>query len=299
MSFFAVQVVSGSEIAVKEMLGKHLMRSGDNEIKSIYALETYTQTANELDFSELTEADITSYLNVQRLQTNLSNLRFAYDQMQGNEDTGSLNMIVEYRQQIKDLTTKLKNLRNKSKKIESVLKGYILIELDSNFHYLPKHLWHLIKSIPKVTGFPSRMNIPQHEIDTFFEETEMSAEVELQFNEILSYEKHVQMQNDLLQQANQSNKLEEEKVLVHSIDDMNTDVTAEINTLKQTHDSMIDCVKAFIKNKRETVTMPVILFQKLYHEVLDNNILPDQLSSPMDLIQRLKLLLYKGEVMLE
>src|SRR5699024_3845380 len=223
MAFFAVQVRTGSEIAVKKMLKDVLNQSGDDTVTSIYALETYTQTTHPLDISELSAADLTNHLYVQRLQENLSNLRFAYDQMQGYEDAGSLDLIGEYHHQIKDSTTKLKGLRNTCKKIDSVLKGYVLIELDNKFHYMPKHLWHLIKSIPKVTGFPSRMNIPQHEINAFFEEVEMSAEVELKFNEVLSYDEHVQVQSELRHQENQTNNQQKDETRDNRNEHMNTD----------------------------------------------------------------------------
>lgn len=75
MSFFAVQVRTGSEIAVKKMLKDVLDQSGDDAVTSIYALETYTQTAHPLDIGELSAADLTNHLYVQRLQENLSNLR--------------------------------------------------------------------------------------------------------------------------------------------------------------------------------------------------------------------------------
>ena len=298
MSFFAVQVRTGSEIAVKKMLKDVLNQSGDDTVTSIYALETYTQTTHPLDISELSAADLTNHLYVQRLQENLSNLRFAYDQMQGYEDAGSLDLIGEYQHQIKDLTTKLKGLRNTCKKIDSVLKGYVLIELDNNFHYLPKHLWHIIKSIPKVTGFPSRMNIPQHEINAFFEEVEMSAEVELKFNEVLSYDEHVQVQSELLHQANQTNNQQEGETIVNRIDDMNTDVVAEVNAMKQTQHPMIQRVKAFIKNKRKTVSLPVCLFRQMYHDDKDDGLLPAKLKSSSDFIHRLWRWLRRNDVML-
>src|SRR5699024_7380398 len=91
---------------------------------TIYALESYTQIVNEntnhLDLTALSSTDIDDHLFIQRLQANLSNLRFAYGQMQGYEDSGYLDLIEEYRNQIKDLTTKLKDLRNNYKKIDSV-----------------------------------------------------------------------------------------------------------------------------------------------------------------------------------
>ncbi|QKY69439.1 transcription termination/antitermination NusG family protein [Lentibacillus sp. CBA3610] len=296
MAFFAVQVSTGSEIAVKEMLKDVLHQSGDDTVTSIYALETYTRTAHPLD--DLTTTDITNHLYVQRLQENLSNLRFAYNQMQDYKDTETIDLMEAYRQQIKDLTSRLKEYRHHSKKIESVLKGYILIELDTNFHYLPKHLWHLIKAIPKVTGFPSRMNIPQHEINAFFEEVEMSAEVEVKFNELLSYDEHVQRQSELLHQANQTNNPEESQTMVNQLDDMNTDVTAEINAMKQTEHPMMQRVKTFIKNKRTTVSMPAFLFRHMYYDEGDDGLPPAELKSSSDFIHRLWRWLRRSDVIL-
>ncbi|ALX47698.1 transcription termination/antitermination NusG family protein [Lentibacillus amyloliquefaciens] len=302
MSFFAVQVCSGSETEVKKMLQDVLFEKRENMIGAIYALESYTQIVNEntnhLDLTALSSTDIDDHLFIQRLQANLSNLRFAYGQMQGYEDSGYLDLIEEYRHQIKDLTSKLKDLRNNYKKIDSVLKGYILIELNNNFHYLPKHLWHLIKSIPKVTGFPSRMNIPQQEINVFFEEVQMSAEVELKFNEVLSYDEHVQAQSELLHQANQTDNPQESETIVNTIDDMNTDVVAEVSAMKQTQHPVIQRVKAFIKNKRKTVSLPVCLFRQMYHDEKDDGLLPAKLKSSSGFIHRLWRWLRRNDVML-
>ncbi|WP_067730183.1 transcription termination/antitermination NusG family protein [Oceanobacillus damuensis] len=304
MSFFAVQVRTGSEIAVKTMLNDRLIQSGMDAVTSIFALETYTQIANskndQLDVSRLTGSDISNHLYIQRLQTNLSNLRIAYQQMQCHEDVNTLDLMEEYRKQIKNITTKLKQIRDNSKKIESVLKGYILIELHNNFSHIPAHLWHLVKSIPKVIGFPSKMNIPQHEIEAFFEEVDMSHEVELQFNEILSYEDQVKAQNELLHEANQVKNPQLNKTLLESMDEIDTDVVAEIDTLKkQNPDTMLERIKAFIKNKRETVSMPFILFYQIFDEERSNRILPDKLNSFPAFLQRLRKWLQANDVMLE
>ncbi|MFC3041626.1 transcription termination/antitermination NusG family protein [Virgibacillus xinjiangensis] len=286
MSFFAVQVRTGSEIAVKKMLGDLLKRSGDDAVKAIYALETFTQTGTEMDFNELTDTDISNHLFVQRIQASLSNLRVAYEEMKVS--TGASDIMDEYRRQIKHLTARLKNLRPSSKKIGSVLKGYILIELENNFHYLPNHLWHLIKSIPKVSGFPSKMNIPQEEVDAFFEEVEMSPEVELQFNEILSYEEHLEEQNSLLERVNQSQDSEERKLLDESLEDMHTDVVEEVEDMKQAPLPMMKRVRAFIKNKREMVRLPVALFRQLYRKGIGTGMPSATWKSPTDFLYRLR-----------
>ncbi|MFC2947559.1 transcription termination/antitermination NusG family protein [Virgibacillus sediminis] len=286
MSFFAVQVRTGSEIAVKKMLGDLLTRLGDDAVKAIYALETFTQTGKEMDISELTDTDISNHLFVQRIQASLSNLRVAYEEMKAS--TGASDIMDEYRRQIKHLTARLKNLRPSSKKIGSVLKGYILIELENNFHYLPNHLWHLIKSIPKVSGFPSKMNIPQEEVDAFFEEVEMSPEVELQFNEILSYEEHLEEQNILLERVNQSQDSEERKSLDESLEDMHTDVVEEVKDIKQAPLPMMKRIQAFIKNKREMVRLPVALFRQLYRKEIGTGTHSATWKSPTDFLHRLR-----------
>ena len=38
-----------------------------------------------------------------------------------------------------------------------------------------------MKSVPDVTGIPSKYNIPQEEVDAFFQQEDVTPEVELQF----------------------------------------------------------------------------------------------------------------------
>lgn len=165
---------------------------------------------------------------IQRLQTNASNLRAAYDQLESYKDDNSIELKQEYQKQIKHITAKVKNIRDTTRKIGSVLKGYILVEVDQTFDYLPNHLWHLIKSIPKVMGIPSRMNIPQDEIDAFFEEVEMSNEIEMQLDEVLAFERAKQEEDKLIQQLNQNAAKEKQETISQQLDDMYTDIEQEV-----------------------------------------------------------------------
>ena len=75
------------------------------------------------------------------------------------------------------------------------------MELNVNFHYFPDNLWHLVKSVPNVTGIPSKYNIPQEEVDAFFQQVDVTPEVELQFEELLLSEEVVEARNELLHAA--------------------------------------------------------------------------------------------------
>ncbi|TMN20951.1 transcription termination/antitermination NusG family protein [Lentibacillus cibarius] len=300
MSYFAIQVRTGSEIEVKEMMTELLSRTGYQGVQSIYAMETYTEIVSaktdQLHPHELTSSDISDHLYSQRLQVSLSNLRVAYEHIQDHHDSKSINIKEEYREQIKAITSKLKNIRNDSKKISSVLPGYILLELDNNFHYLPSHLYHMMVSIPKVSGIPSRMNIPEQEVSAFLKEVAMSAEVELQFDEILSYQESKKKEENLLHEANECVGTEREKELLRTMDDMDTDLEQEINDLKPSSYPIIERIKAWVKNKRKTVTMPVSLFYAIYQEA--KGAVPAKYSSS-DFIHRLRRWIQKHEVVLE
>ncbi|OZU89021.1 hypothetical protein CIL03_08365 [Virgibacillus indicus] len=290
MTFFAVQVHTGSEIVVKEMLEKVLQQSRETSIKAIYAMESYTQVVKDnidsIDCKNITLEEITSHLYAQRLQNSLSNLRLACEKLKRHKDSDSLSLIKEYRNNIKLVTDKLKAVKNNSRKISSVLPGYILVELDANFHYLPSHLWHLItKRVPKVIAIPSKMNIPQAEIDFFFQQVDLSPEVELQMEETLSYEEKIKAEDQLLYEINKEDASNKE-ASIDELDNMNTNVGHELANMNNKTNTFMDQVRSYIKNKRITVSMPSKLFKILFKEKTTAEIL--SAFSSTDLIYRFK-----------
>lgn len=305
MTYFVVQVRSGSEIDVKEMLNTVLNRAGDSMVKTIYAMETFTEIIRDndcaVDLSELNSNDISEHLYVKRIQAGLNNLRIACDKLKEYKDANSLILLDTYKDSIRELSKELKDVRKNTKKISSVISGYILIELNVDFYYFPDNLWHLVKSVPHVTGIPSKYNVPQEEIDAFFQQVDITPEVEIQFEEILSSEEFVEARNEILHEANKVVGTVEEKVLLEKIDIIATKVVDSVNEMKNDIDSSnpimrnVERCKAFIRRKRQTVVMPIDLLLVLYNDIEIQNLIPAQ--SSFAFLKRFRSILYRDDKM--
>ncbi|MCM3638284.1 hypothetical protein M3152_11155 [Sporosarcina luteola] len=296
MAYFVVQVRSGKEIEVKEMLKAALHRTGDSMVKAIYAMETFTEIVrNEIDMCDLSALkteDISDHLYVKRIQADLSNLRAACDSLKVYEDANSLKLLNSYKENIRELSTELREARKGTRKISSVLSGYILVELNVNFHYFPDNIWHLVKSIPNVAGIPSKYNIPQEEVDAFFTQVDVTPEVEMQLDELLSNEEIKDMKNELLHEANKAMGTVEEGQLLESIDSLETTLNESVTKVKATVDpsnpikSLVERCKALVRRKRQSVILPSTLFLGLYNEIEIQNLFPATNSD--DFLHRLK-----------
>src|SRR5690554_2159700 len=169
-AFFAIQVQTGQEIQVKDMMEKVLSRFCWKEepiIKSIYASETYTETikSDKINFDSiemsLNKDDTEKYIHYRKLQSHVNNLKIAYDAL-GTKDS---ELKKSYKESIRNINAEIRKMRKQGiKKMKSVMDGYILIELVPNSHYLPDLLWHAIKQIPKVINILSKWSIPQEEV---------------------------------------------------------------------------------------------------------------------------------------
>ncbi|WP_203249280.1 transcription termination/antitermination NusG family protein [Sporosarcina beigongshangi] len=305
MTYFVVQVRSGAEIEVKEMLNTVLNRAGDSMVKAIYAMETFTEIIRDdntaVDLSELNTNDISEHLYVKRIQAGLNNLRIACDKLKEYKDANSLVLLETYKDSIRELSKDLREVRKNTKKISSVISGYILVELNVDFYYFPDNLWHLVKSVPNVTGIPSKYNVPQEEIDAFFQQIDITPEVEMQFEEILSSDAFVEARNEILHEANKVVGTVEEKVLLEKIDIIATKVVDSVNEMKSDIDSSnpimrnVERCKAFIRRKRQTVVIPMDLFLALYNEIEIQNLIPAQ--SSFAFLKRFRSILYKDDKM--
>lgn len=285
MAYFVIQVRSGKEIEAKEMLKSVLLRSGDSMVKTIYAMETFTEIVRmddaSVDLSELKTEDISDHLYVKRIQAGLSNLRTACNNLKEYKDVNSLALLADYKDSIRELSQQLRAARNESKKISSVISGYILIELNVDFHYFPDNLWHLVKSIPNVTGIPSKHNIPQEEVDAFFHQIDVTPEVELQFEELLSSDEIMAAKGELIENIELV-----ESTLFDSVADMilKTDSTGPIK-------SLLERCKVFVRRKRQTIIMPSKLFLNLYNEIEMQGLF--LAPSTFDFLQRIKIWMYQ------
>ncbi|QUW23416.1 hypothetical protein JSQ81_07795 [Sporosarcina sp. Marseille-Q4063] len=288
MTYFVVQVRSGTEIEVKDMLNNVLNRVGDSMVKAIYAMETFTEIIRDgntaVDLSELNSEDISEHLYVKRIQAGLNNLRIACDKLKEYKDANSLALLETYKDSIRGLSKELREVRMNTKKISSVISGYILVELNVDFYYFPDNLWHLVKSVPNVTGIPSKYNVPQEEVDAFFQQVDTTPEVEMQFEELLSSEEAVEVRNEILYEANKVIGTDEEKVLLEKIDIIATDVVESINEMKNDINSSnsikrnVERCKAYIRRKRQTVVVPLDIFLNLYNDIEVQSLFPAQSS---------------------
>lgn len=301
MAYFVIQVRTGAEIEVKEILKTVLLRSGDSMVKAIYAMETYTEIIREdntsFDLSPLDTEDITDHLYVKRIQAGLNNLRTAFDNLKVYKDAKSLALLDSYRDNIRELSKELRDARKGTKKISSVLTGYILVELNVDFYYFPDNLWHLVKSIPNVTGIPSKYNIPQEEVDAFFHQIDVTPEVEMEFEELLSDDEIIVVRNELLHEANTVVGTFEEIDFLEEIDSLDTNLLDSIEDIKvaivptNPMKKVVDRCKAFIQRKRQKIVMPSTLFLNLYNEIKMQSLFLT--PSTIDFILRFKKLVYQ------
>lgn len=230
-SFFVVQVQTGFEIEAKEFIQVTLDRLKNNSVKTIYAMETFTQISDDaLDFSELNPEKISEHLYAKKIQASLTSLRNSYDDLKESNTEGTHDLLESYRESIRELTKQLREIRLNTKKVSSLLKGYILIELKDDVFTIPAELWHIIKSVPKVIGFPSKNNVPQEEIDFFFENIDLTPRVEVELDEILTFEEKIEAEAELIQKANKEEVTGTsiEKEILNELDKLQVIDTEEI-----------------------------------------------------------------------
>lgn len=304
-SFFVVQVHTGYEIEAKEMLKVVLNKTNNTNVKAIYAMETFTEVVkNNDDFLNLSNFDldeesISEHLHVRRIQAGLTNLRNACEGLKSHNGEDSLTLLQSYQENIRSLSKQLREVRKNSKKISSLLNGYILIELTNDVYTLPNDLWHLIKSVPKIVGFPSKNNVPQEEIEYFFQKVDITPQVELEFDEILAYEEIEMIQSELLDEANESSVSESGIKLIDEMDELNQSLESEINEIIEDSNIHKDnksvspigrtlvSIKAYVQRKREKVKMSMPLFRLLYPDHPKINNMENALSRT-NFLKRLK-----------
>lgn len=228
MSYFVIKVKTGTELLVKEMLQQVLSKKTIENVtvKGIYAMETFTQLVHNesetLEIQNLQNSDITSFLHLKRLQAGLNNLRVAYDNLKPHADVHSMHLLESYREQIRELSKKIQETRKNVKKVISVLKGYILIEVEEMVTLIDNTLWHVIKDTPNVTGLCSNYNVPEEEIEYFFSQLDITPELEMDLGDIDEIENEVVKLNTtskyLINQANLTIGTEREKELLAQYD---------------------------------------------------------------------------------
>ncbi|WP_050179640.1 transcription termination/antitermination NusG family protein [Domibacillus robiginosus] len=267
MSFFAIQVKSGQEVDAKEMLKSIFYKRKEFQVKGIYALETVTQVlGRELNSENLSDfldnGDMTAYLHTKRTKENLSNLRAAYAGIDPADDSDETKRMREsYQKEIAQQSEELKNTNYRGRCIQSVLKGYILLELKEDLFEIPKRVWHLINSIPKVIGVVGSYSIPDEEMEQFFEKIDLTPAVE-----VCAAETEEKSEEEQLHEANMSGTNQEtegdEKHEASVADQL--DELKELTDDKSPLQSMFEKCRSFIRGKREILSLPVPLLVYIY-----------------------------------
>ena len=311
-SFFVLQVHTGFEIEAKEMLQNVLTRTNNRTVKCIYAMEkadSVYRTSKDLDeLCGLEHEEISEYLHVKRLQAGISNLRHACDAMKRYDDTNTLEMLDSYRESIRTLTKHLREVRERNKKVGSVLSGYILIETHSDASRFPSDLLHAVYSIPRIIGLPSKNNVPQEEVDSFFMQIDTTPEIEIELDELSNMEEIEQQKQELLQQANEVTGSDAEQVLLNQIDDLQNPIETGIEELLREYDnrqrkewkgnsihSKIQAINVTIHQRKKRIRMSQSLFETVYPDAripLKQNVFV--LDDRHTFLQRLKHLLYES-----
>lgn len=295
-SFFVVQVQTGYEIEAKEFIEATLNRLKNNTVKTIYAMETFTQISNDnvLDFSELNSEEISEHLYAKKVQAILTSLRNSYDDLKKSNTDETHDLLESYRESIRELTKQLREIRLNTKKVSSLLKGYILIELKDNLFTIPSELWHIIKSVPKVIGFPSKNNVPKEEIDYFFENIDLTPKIEIELDDILTFEEKVNAESELIQKVNEEGIVGTpiEKEILNELDQLDVLDTEEvieegIKCLTTDKKRLFRSFKVEKNSKKERVSMSVNLFASLFPKCNFKNELKHRLKQRV-FIMRLK-----------
>lgn len=253
MSYFVVSVKTGTELQVKELLLKVLSSYENNaNVDAVLAMETYTHLPNESStYAEKQVVDnreFETYLHYRNLQGLLNNLRIAYENLKGHLDAESLCLRDTYRKEISILTKKIQQEKQKVKKIISVLKGYIIIKTTKETLEISKSLWHIIKDIPNVIGFPSTYSIPQEEMDSFMNHLDLSPEVQISLGEMeeLNVDEMVIRKDEIISEANAVIGTEQEKELLKKYDQILMKLRAT-QELKQSIDILNQLFKEGVK----------------------------------------------------
>lgn len=293
MSFFVVQVKTGFELNVKEILTFMLENRAELEVKAIYAMETYTQVNSEeadlLNFSNLADEDVSEYLRVKRLQAGLTNLRNAYDSLR--KHTGSVDaatILESYRTSIKELTKELRDARKNMLNISSVMSGYILIETLGNEVTISNALWQFVKQMPNITGFPSKVCVPYEEIEHFFNQLDITPDIEIALGVHVGEEEIKETCHSIIDKSNQCLGTTEEKQLLKLFDQLKFNIFAELQRIidstknNKRYGKLLNRCKCIVKGHNKVVRMPVMLVKRMFNnvtELLNNLVTPQSFVS--------------------
>src|SRR5690625_263854 len=275
---FAIQVPSGKEILAKESIKQHIAMKNEKQIKSIYSLETYTEIVSEEtsginDFS-ITEHDIAMHLTKERYRSSINNIRLQLESLDRYTSEEYEKIKTKYKREINGLKNEMHEYTKQSKAVHSVMKGYLLVELNQTDEFMPDDVYHFIKNTPNVVSVLSTISIPAEEMDYYISNLSKLVEPEVIISideeaDVVEIEEQV---SELLHEANQKEKTQKEQLeIFEEIDDLQLSVVEKTKQLikEKPLNSLLSKVKAFIKRKTEMVSMPLSLFLDMYtrHEI--------------------------------
>lgn len=282
---------------------EHVLNNSTHEearlVKAIYTLQTCTTYIKDdvNNPSNVEEDNTYNQLVSDSIVSLLGNLRKQYDAIKEKTDEKSMNNKVSLKGEINKLNAELKELRKESKKLKALLPGYIIIELNTDCEYIPNNLWNLIMECPLVQSIPSRFSIPEEEMTGMFNHAATESQIEIKF-ETTMVEKEVTInKDDLLHKANSTKNRTKEKKYLEEMEKPKESLVSEINKLKESSSPFMDRIQALIRNKKETVSMPVSFFCDIYHEYQHKSVLLT--INPEDFLKRLMRLLKAHMVRLE
>ena len=306
MTFFAVKVQNNKELEAKKAIEENLKLSDDNSVSLVKEIHTFQKEIVSADTksSHLLSSQIQNEVNTDTetnkmiadsLASSKGNLQKQYDALKGKNDEASLRLKPELKENIKSLDKEIEQYRTQSKKIKPLMPGYVIIELHSKgLNYLPTKVWDIITKSSFVSFIPSRLNIPSEEIKEIFKQNMTESEIELCLGEVEDSHYLNEKETMLVHEANTSVERETEQRKLKELEKLNQTMVASINEKKD----VIDRIKAFIRNKKQIVTMPVSLFYELYDEYKEKKILPS--ITVENIISRInKLLSIRKSVALE
>jgi len=263
MSFFAVKVKSGQEIEAKEMLKSVFAAIHDTRIKAIYALETFTHLLKDDNLHEeksgnLDDKDITDYLQTKRIKDTLSTLRAAHAEIPSDSGREMEKLRHSYQEEIDQQSKNLKDMQL-SKRIYTVMKGYILLELKEDLVELPGDMWQMVKTVPKVCRVLSPYSVPEEEVESFFETVDLTPSVEINFIQDKVNLPEVEETATVQDQYGNEKKCVEPELPQNDIQEKDTKIADEELPVQR----WLEACYLFLRKKKKTIWIPLPLYRHL------------------------------------
>jgi len=273
---FAIQVQSGKETVAKEQMKQRITMMNEKQIKSIYSLETFTEVINKdtdgVNELKITEQDIATHLQKERYRSSINNIRLQLESLDRYTSEKYEQIKNRYKKEINGLKHEMNMNTKNSKNIHSVMKGYLLVELNQEDEFMPNDVYHFIKDTPSVVSVLSTISIPTEEMDYYISNLNKLVEPEavIEIEEQAEGEVVDEKVSELLHEANKVETTKSEQIeLFEEIDELQLSVVEKTKELVEEKplNSLLSKVKAFISRKKEMVSMPMNMFLDMYTDI--------------------------------